>query len=82
MSNDKASFSKFGKSFQEELTFLILDDREFSDRMLEVLNIEFLEFKYLQVFIGKIFDYKKKYTSHPSYETMKTVLKSDLGRSK
>ena len=79
MSNDKASFSKFGKSFQEELTFLILDDREFSDRMLEVLNIEFLEFKYLQVFIGKIFDYKKKYTSHPSYETMKTVLKSDLG---
>jgi len=78
MSNSNVSFSKFGKSFQEELTFLILDDREFSDRMLEVLNTEFLEFKYLQVFITKIFEYKKQYTAHPSYETMKTILKSDI----
>jgi len=78
MSNSNVSFSKFGKSFQEELTFLILDDREFSDRMLEVLNTEFLEFKYLQVFITKIFEYKKRYTAHPSYETMKTILKSDI----
>lgn len=78
MSNKTVSFSKFGKSFQEELAFLILDDREFSDRMLEVLNVEFLEFKYLQVFIRKIFEYKKKYTAHPSYEIMKTVLKSDI----
>ena len=78
MSDKKVSFSQFGKSFQEELAFLILDDREFSDRMLEVLNIQFLEFKYLQVFIDKIFSYKKKYTTHPSYETLKTILKSDI----
>jgi replicative DNA helicase len=78
MSNKKVSFSQFGKSFQEELAFLILDDREFSDRMLEVLNVEYLEFKYLQVFIEKIFSYKKKYTAHPSYETLKTILKSDI----
>ena len=78
MSPKLVSFSQFGKSFQEELTFLILDDREFSDRMLEVLNVEFLEFKYLQVFIDKIFSYKKKYTTHPSYETLKMILKADL----
>lgn len=78
MSNKKVSFSQFGKSFQEELAFLILDDREFSDRMLEVLNVEYLEFKYLQVFIEKIFSYKKKYTAHPSYETLKIILKSDI----
>ena len=78
MSNKKVSFSQFGKSFQEELAFLILDDREFSDRMLEVLNVEYLEFKYLQVFIEKIFSYKKKYTAHPSYETLKIILKSEL----
>lgn len=78
MSNKTVSFSQFGKSFQEELAFLILDDREFSDRMLEVLNVEYLEFKYLQVFIDKIFSYKKKYTAHPSYETLKIILKSDI----
>ena len=76
--NNSVSFSKYGKSFQEKLAFIILEDRVFSDRMLEVLNIEFLEFKYLQVFIGKIFEHKKKYNTHPSVETLTTILKSEL----
>jgi len=75
---ERISFSKYGKTFQEKLTFLILDDRVFSDRMMEVLNIEFLEFKYLQVFAEKIFHYKKKYGTHPSHETVKTIIKSGL----
>ena len=48
--NESISFSKYGKTFQEKLAFLILDDRVFSDRMMEVLNVEFLEFKFLQVY--------------------------------
>ena len=36
--NDPISFSKYGKTFQEKLVFLILDDRVFADRMLEVLK--------------------------------------------
>jgi len=76
--NDKISFSKYGKTFQEKLAFLILDDRVFADRMLEVLNVEFLEFKYLQTFVEKIFEYKKKYGSQPSHDTMKTIVKSGL----
>ena len=76
--NDKISFSKYGKTFQEKLVFLILDDRVFSDRMLEVLNVEFLEFKYLQAFVEKIFQYKTKYKEHPSHDTMKTIVRSQL----
>jgi len=76
--NDKISFSKYGKTFQEKLTFLVLDDRVFADRMMEVLNIEFLEFKFLQVFVEKVFHYKKKYGTQPSHETMKTIIKSGL----
>tara|TARA_R100001594_G_scaffold150575_1_gene212456 strand:- start:346 stop:1722 length:1377 start_codon:yes stop_codon:yes gene_type:complete len=76
--NEQISFSKYGKTFQEKLTFLILDDRVFADRMLEVLNVEFLEFKYLQVFVEKIFHHKNKYKEQPSHETMKTVIKSQL----
>jgi replicative DNA helicase len=77
-SNDKASFSKYGKTFQEKLTFIILDDRAFADRMVEVLNVEFLEYKYLQSFVEKIFQYKRKYGSQPSHETMKTMIKSGI----
>ena len=76
--NDKISFSKYGKTFQEKLVFLILDDRVFADRMLEVLDVGFLEFKYLQAFVEQVFDYKKKYNSQPSHETMKTIIKSGL----
>ena len=74
----KDSFSKYGKIFQEKLAFIILDDRAFADRMIEVLDVEFLEFKYLQVFVQKIFDYKLKYGTHPSYDTMKTIVKSGI----
>lgn len=76
--NKKDSFSKYGKIFQEKLAFIILDDRVFADRMIEVLDIDFLEFKYLQVFVQKIFDYKTKYGTHPSYDTMKTIVKSGI----
>jgi len=76
--NDTVSFSKYGKTFQEKLVFLILDDRVFADRMLEVLNVEFLEFKYLQTFVEKIFHHKTKYKEQPSHETMKTIVKSQL----
>ena len=76
--HDAISFSKYGKNFQNKLAFLILDDRVFADRMMEVLNVEFLEFKYLQVFVEKIFHYKRKYGSQPSHETMKTIIRSGL----
>ena len=46
--------------------------------MMEVLNIEFLEYRYLQAFVEKIFQYKKKYSSHPSNETMKTIIRSGI----
>ena len=75
---EKVSFSKYGKSFQEKLAFIVLDDRVFADRMMEVLNIEFLEYRYLQAFVEKIFQYKKKYSSHPSNETMKTIIRSGI----
>lgn len=72
------TFSQHGAGFQEKLAFHILEDRIFCDRMAEVLKIEFLEKKYIQVFVEKIFTYKKKYGTHPSYETMKMVLRSGL----
>lgn len=72
------TFAKYNKDFQEKLGLLILDDRPFADRMMEVLKFEFLEYKWLQVFIEKIFNYKTKYSTHPSRETMQMIVKSSL----
>jgi replicative DNA helicase len=76
--NKVETFSRFGKSFQEKLCQIILEDRPFCDQIEEVLDIDFLELKYLQVFVNTVFDYRKKYGTHPSYEIVATMIKSGL----
>ena len=76
--NEKVSFSEFGKSFQENLCQLIFEDRAYSDQIREVLNINFLELKYLQAFVRLIFDYRDKYSVHPSSTIMTTLLRTGL----
>jgi len=76
--SDTPSFSKFGKTFQEGLCQLILEDRPFADQIVEVLDINFLELSYLRTFVKKVFGYRDKYSVHPSYKIMTTVLRSEL----
>jgi replicative DNA helicase len=77
-SADKASFSKYGKKFQENLIQLILDDRPFADQIFEVLDTSFLELKYLRSFVGLIKGYREKYGAHPSRDTMLTILRAEI----
>ena len=77
--NQKASFSKYGKSFQEDLCHLILNDRPFADRIFEVLDVNFLELKYLRVFVDMIRNHKERYKIHPNYKVMISIIKSGLG---
>ena len=72
---DKVNFSKYGKSFQEGLAALILQDRAFSDQIQEVLETQYFELKYLQVFVDRIFAYKEKYSVHPSAKILLTILR-------
>jgi replicative DNA helicase len=78
MNNEKVDFSRFGKSFQEKLAHLILQERIFCDQMQEVLSISFFELKYLQAFVRRIFEYRDKYETHPTYEIMTTILRAQM----
>lgn len=71
---NKKDFSRFGASFQEELVFLILTDRPFAEQMEEVLDPKFFEFPYLRGYIRAIFDFRAKYTKHPTPDNMTAVL--------
>ena len=75
---EEDSFSKFGKNFQEKLGKLILLDRSFANQMTEVLDIKFLELRYLQAFVELIFEYKNKYGVHPTFETMVSVIRTEM----
>ena len=72
---EAATFSKFGKSFQERLVKIILFDRNFANQMEEVLDTKYLELKYLQVFLDLLFSHRSEY-SHPTYETMVSVVRT------
>jgi len=69
------TFSKFGKSFQEKLVKLILFDRHFANQVEEVLDVSYLELKYLQVFVDLLFRHKESYP-HPTYEAMVSVIRT------
>jgi len=73
-------FSKYGKSFQESLIHLIFEDRTFSDQIREVFDPEFLELKYLRIFVEYVFSHRDRYGIHPSLDTMTTLLRTDLGK--
>lgn len=72
------NFSKFGKSFQESLAYLILIDRPFADQIFEVLEYTYFEIKYLQVFIKLISDYREKYKIHPTPKILETLIRTKL----
>jgi len=76
--NQKDSFSRYGKAFQEGLVQIIYEDRPFADQITEVLNTNFLELEYLRVFVDKILNYRDRYGTHPSAEAVITILRTDL----
>ena len=78
MNESKPTFSKYGKHFQEVLAKLILFDRGFSNQIQEVLDLQFLEYTYLQVFSEMILDYKKKYKVHPTLPIIKTIYETEI----
>ena len=75
---EKANFGRYGKTFQEGLVQLIFEDRPFADQITEVLDINFLELEYLQVFLRKIITYRAKYNTHPSLDAMMTIVRTEL----
>ena len=68
----------FGKTFQENMCKLMLYDRSYCDQMQEVLDVKYLELKYLQVFTDKLFNYKKEYGIHPTNDTLNSVFNTEL----
>ena len=75
---EKASFGRYGKTFQEGLIQLIFENRPFADQITEVLDGNFLEVEYLRVFLRKIVEYRGKYNRHPSVEAMTSILRTEL----
>jgi len=74
---DKKTFGSFGKSFQESLAKLILEDSKFASQIGEVLDMNFFELRYLQDFVTKVYSYREHYGTHPTKDTFESILKNE-----
>lgn len=76
------NFSKFGKPFQEKVFQSMLSDPLWAGQMIEVVNPEYFDLKYLSFLCGKYFSYYKKYKTFPTLTILITIIKEDLTNSK
>ena len=80
MKSKSETFQRFGKAFQEKFCHLMLSDRPFCDQVSEVLNVEFLDYEYLRVFIEILVGYRSKYKVHPSYDIMESRIRTECNK--
>lgn len=73
-----ASFSSYGKSFQEKVVQALLVDRPWAEQMMEVFNVEYLDLRYLKYLADRYFAYSKKYKVFPTLPLLVTIIKDDL----
>jgi len=78
MAAENINFSRYGKAFQEGLVQLIFEDRSFADQITEVLDVNFLDLRYLRIFVRMIISYRTKYDRHPSVETLMAIIETEL----
>tara|TARA_B100000212_G_C27377567_1_gene535399 strand:+ start:720 stop:2096 length:1377 start_codon:yes stop_codon:yes gene_type:complete len=76
------NFSKFGKPFQEKVFQGMLTDTNWSGQMIEVVNPDYFDLKYLGFLCDKYFSYYKKYKTFPTLTILITIIKEDLSKSK
>jgi len=79
---NQQNFSKFGKSFQEKVFQSMLTDVAWSAQMIEVVNPDYFDLKYLSYLCNKYFAYYEKYKTFPTLTILITIIKEDLSKSK
>lgn len=78
---ENEDFSNFGRRFQELLTHIIVNDRQFSDQIGEVLENDFFELEHLKNINKEVYLYKKKYGFHPTHDVIQTILNVEYPKS-
>jgi len=76
------SFSKFGKQFQEKIFQSMLSDPQWASQMVEVMQPEYFDLKYLSYLCGKHFKYYEKYKTFSTLAMLITIIKEDLSKTK
>ena len=71
-------FSKYGKDFQEKVFQALLSDHQWASQMIEVMQFDYFELKYLQFLCDRFFSFYEKYKNFPTMQLLVTIIRDDL----
>ena len=74
----KNSFAVYGKDFQEKIMQSLLSDRAWAEQMLEVVDHNYFDLKYLKFLAEKYFAYARRYKVFPTLQLLVTIIKDEL----
>ena len=78
--NESPYFSRYGKQFQEGVFQGLLSDHVWAAQMIEVMEPDYFDIKYLAYLADKYFGYYKKYKTFPTLGLLVTIIKDDLSQ--
>tara|TARA_Y100000034_G_scaffold44266_3_gene54217 strand:+ start:7848 stop:9260 length:1413 start_codon:yes stop_codon:yes gene_type:complete len=76
---ENVSFINFGKTYQEKVIQAIIEDKDFAEQMIEVLDVTFFDQKYMRIVVDYYFNHYKQYNTFPSSQILTTIIFNDLG---
>ena len=71
-------FSKYGKDFQERVFQSLLTDHSWASQMLEVMDSEYFDIKYLQYLSSRFFGFYTKYKNFPTMPLLVSIIREEL----
>ena len=78
----ESHFAKYGKSFQEKIFQAFITDTNWAAQMIEVMDSNYFEQKYLEYLTDKYFCYYQKYKAFPTLPLLITIIRDDLREGK
>lgn len=73
-----ASFTNFGKSFQEKIVEALITDPPWAEQMREVMDSGYFEPRYLEFLVDRYFSYAEKYRAFPTLNLLISIVNDEL----
>ena len=72
------NFDYLGNQFQLQLLNQIIEDKDFSSSIMDVIESSYFDNKYFKIIIQMIKEYFSKYESTPNFDTLEQIVKSEI----
>jgi replicative DNA helicase len=74
------NFDYLGNTFQIQLLNQLMEDKDFTSSIIDVIEPSYFDNKYFKIILQLIKEYHKKYESAPNFETLEQLIKSEISQ--